>query len=69
MLDDQPLRFVGIQHETEEDMRIFQSTNAIYDMAWLKHWEGPVANVARQVKKIQFQFLSNSDNSSQKITL
>lgn len=69
MLDDQPLRLVGIQHGTEEDMRIFQSTDAIYDMVWLKRSGCPVANVAMQVKKIQFQFLSNSDNSSQKITL
>lgn len=36
VLDDGSLRSDGIYHATEEKLRIFQTTNDVYDMAALK---------------------------------
>lgn len=51
--DNRPLKLNGIQHAPEEGLRIFGSTNDVYDMAGLKPLRCLVAGIVMQEKEIQ----------------
>lgn len=51
--DNWHLKLDGIQHPTEEGLRIFGSTNDVYDMTGLKPLRCLVADIAMQEKEIQ----------------